>query len=575
MITVASRMISKLSHHRRLLHRKSTLLFLCLLMTALPLAAQTSGGSACMQQKIEAVRLPDLNIPRASSIAFFANGEVVLVGGHTNGFVPSATAEYLKDGKWHLVKTAYEHDDGLYVPLKSGKVLIGGGHEKSLGIGQTFPTEYYNPVEHSFEGFGCLDTKRALAQALELDSGKVVIAGNWYADDAVEMFDGKATFSHVKKLTLGFVSPYIFQISADNAVIFGSQDTHGKPIMTDSVYRLKGEPFSVPLFKDWHPCMPFNRPCASNSFVGNKQKGIYAYLFMVMNDEGQMAVAKMESTKGAEVPRFSLLPARQTIPMKSQWGSEIVYYGSVIVDDRAGKGYVIGFDKDCRYYVLCINNVRAEKDITLTLCYTEPLTDIGDGVPVLTGEGNIVVAGGITGSNFYPKSTAYMLCLGEKNEAQASGTGWLPWIVLTAMVLLAALLYVLLCRKRTEDNPAETPDCCDESEKHLFQRISTLMDNEKPYLRSDLKLSDVSALLSTNSRYVSEAIRNQCGSSFTQFVNGYRVEHAKRLMQENPDRKITEIAVLSGFSGESSFFRTFKTFTGLTPKEWIAHEQHS
>jgi AraC-like DNA-binding protein len=198
------------------------------------------------------------------------------------------------------------------------------------------------------------------------------------------------------------------------------------------------------------------------------------------------------------------------------------------------------------------------------------LTDIGDGVPVFTGEGNIVVAGGITGSNFYPKSTAYMLCMGEKSEAQASGTGWLPWIVLTAMVLLAALLYVLLCRKRTEDNPAETPDCCDESEKHLFQRISTLMDNEKSYLRSDLKLSDVSALLSTNSRYVSEAIRNQCGSSFTQFVNGYRVEHAKRLMRENPDRKITEIAVLSGFSGESSFFRTFKTFTGLTPKEWIA-----
>jgi YesN/AraC family two-component response regulator len=96
------------------------------------------------------------------------------------------------------------------------------------------------------------------------------------------------------------------------------------------------------------------------------------------------------------------------------------------------------------------------------------------------------------------------------------------------------------------------------------------MDNEKSYLRSDLKLSDVSALLSTNSRYVSEAIRNQCGSSFTQFVNGYRVEHAKRLMRENPDRKITEISVLSGFSGESSFFRTFKTFTGLTPKEWIA-----
>jgi len=39
---------------------------------------------------------------------------------------------------------AYPHDFALCVPLSSGKVLLGGGSEKSLGIGQTYATEIYD-----------------------------------------------------------------------------------------------------------------------------------------------------------------------------------------------------------------------------------------------------------------------------------------------------------------------------------------------------------------------------------------------------------------------------------------------
>jgi hypothetical protein len=37
--------------------------------------------------------------------------------------------------------------------------------------------------------------KRAKASALELDSGRVVVSGNWYHDDGIELFDGKMSFS--------------------------------------------------------------------------------------------------------------------------------------------------------------------------------------------------------------------------------------------------------------------------------------------------------------------------------------------------------------------------------------------
>lgn len=557
--------------HNRWLPLMKSMLFFCFIMVVLPMMAQKATADSCPQQKIDAVRLPDLNVPRGGHCAFFVNGEVVLVGGHTTGFIPTATAEYLKDGKWHLVKTAYEHDDGFSVVLKSGKVLIAGGHEKSLGIGQTFPTEYYTPADHSFEGFGCLDKKRALAQALEMDNGNVVIAGNWYHTDGIEIFDGKSSFSLVNDIDSGMVRPYIFQISADDAVVFGDQNNYGKR-RQNLAYRVKGEPFSVPLFDEWHPYMCFERKSDGESFIGDRQKGVYAYLFPVKNDDGQYAIARMKSVKGQPTPDFSLLPAKHTVPSKSQWGKEIFYSSSIMVDQNTGKGYLSGKDMDGRCYVLYINNVRAEKDITFTLYYTDPLEDFGYATPVLTDDGNIVFAGGISDSNFNPKSSAYMLCLNGKSAAYSRSAGYLPWIVLGVLLLLAVVLYKTLLSKEQEAPADKTSDAPEdnETEKQLVQRIRKLMDNEQPYLLSDLKLSDVSAMLSTNSRYVSEAIKNQLGCSFTQFINGYRVEYAKKMLLRQPDRKMTEVISASGFSGESSFFRIFKSFTGLTPGEWIA-----
>ena len=54
-------------------------------------------AAVCQVQKIELEQLPDLNISRAGHQVFCINGEYVVAGGHTNGFVPTPTAEYFKD----------------------------------------------------------------------------------------------------------------------------------------------------------------------------------------------------------------------------------------------------------------------------------------------------------------------------------------------------------------------------------------------------------------------------------------------------------------------------------------------
>ena len=106
---------------------------LLLLSTTIESKAVSDHNSAavCQVQKIELEQLPDLNISRAGHQVFCINGEYVVAGGHTDGFVPTPTAEYFKDGQWHVIQMTYCHDVALSSKLKSGKILIAGGCEQA------------------------------------------------------------------------------------------------------------------------------------------------------------------------------------------------------------------------------------------------------------------------------------------------------------------------------------------------------------------------------------------------------------------------------------------------------------
>ena len=101
-----------------------------------------------------------------------------------------------------------------------------------------------------------------------------------------------------------------------------------------------------------------------------------------------------------------------------------------------------------------------------------------------------------------------------------------------------------------------------------MQRIRRIMDKEKPYLSSELKVSDLADKLGTSSRNISDCIKNTTDNTFANFINAYRIDYAKQLMSNQPDMKLSEVYLRSGFSNETTFFRIFKTITGITPSEW-------
>ncbi len=111
-------------------------------------------------------------------------------------------------------------------------------------------------------------------------------------------------------------------------------------------------------------------------------------------------------------------------------------------------------------------------------------------------------------------------------------------------------------------------------ELQLFDRLRSLMSNEKPYLNPDLTLKSIADRLATNTKYLSQVVNNQSGTNFQHFVNCYRVAEVQDKIRSGEFDNLTlfGIALQCGFKNKSTFYKVFKEVTGITPREYMRDE---
>jgi AraC-like DNA-binding protein len=100
---------------------------------------------------------------------------------------------------------------------------------------------------------------------------------------------------------------------------------------------------------------------------------------------------------------------------------------------------------------------------------------------------------------------------------------------------------------------------------HYFARLCELMEARQVYTNTDLRLSSLAEQLSITPNQLSQIINQQAGKSFYDFVNEYRIDHAKRFLKEQPDKTVLDIALAVGFGNKATFNRVFKQHTRTTP----------
>ncbi|MDZ4727705.1 MAG: helix-turn-helix domain-containing protein [Leptospira sp.] len=102
----------------------------------------------------------------------------------------------------------------------------------------------------------------------------------------------------------------------------------------------------------------------------------------------------------------------------------------------------------------------------------------------------------------------------------------------------------------------------------LGAKLNHLMFEKKFYRNDEMSLSDLANELSVSQHQLSEYLNLHLGKNFFQFVNFFRIQEAKELCKNAPEKTILSIAFEVGFPSKSTFYDAFKRETGLSPTEY-------
>lgn len=316
---------------------------------------------------METKRLPDMNESRSGHALVWASDHILAIGGHTTGFIPTATAEYYEGGRWHTISTLYPHDTPFAIVLNDGDVLVGGGYESIFGVGQTWGVECYHPATHRFTPKPIMEQKRAHASALELENGEIVISGNWYASDFTEIYNFSDSNVWVDTATDNRSYPILLPVAKDNVwIIGGTYGSYGAGTK-NVVDQIKGESFVVDLLAEWRPQTHLDRNLDPNTCRVAKN----TFLILAQNSEGQYAPMRVDSSG------FSLLPMEQTLPKEGPWGA-IRFMGSIWTIPETETAWLMGLDEQNHVFLVEIAYQPALQggQAKLSIYYSQPLKNL-------------------------------------------------------------------------------------------------------------------------------------------------------------------------------------------------------
>ena len=105
------------------------------------------------------------------------------------------------------------------------------------------------------------------------------------------------------------------------------------------------------------------------------------------------------------------------------------------------------------------------------------------------------------------------------------------------------------------------------------ERLEQVMREERLFLDEDLNRERLGAVIGLHADQLSELLNQVMGVDFYEYIRQHRVEAAKRMLVEEPERTVLSIAHAVGFNSKASFNRNFKAIVGRTPVEYRRNQQ--
>jgi ligand-binding sensor domain-containing protein/AraC-like DNA-binding protein len=103
-----------------------------------------------------------------------------------------------------------------------------------------------------------------------------------------------------------------------------------------------------------------------------------------------------------------------------------------------------------------------------------------------------------------------------------------------------------------------------------IKKLTRLMEVEKVYRDDKLSLPSLAEMISIRRHQLSLILNEYMKTNFNDYINSYRLEEAKRILESTDagEETITGIAIAVGFHSQTSFYKSFKEYTGMTPNRY-------
>ncbi len=106
----------------------------------------------------------------------------------------------------------------------------------------------------------------------------------------------------------------------------------------------------------------------------------------------------------------------------------------------------------------------------------------------------------------------------------------------------------------------------------IYKQVISYIEKEKAFTNEELTIVHLANSLDIHYRKLSKIINYKAGCNFNHFINQFRVDEAKKIMQ-NPDRigglTLEVLGQEVGFKSQSSLYTAFKKIEGITPAKYM------
>ncbi len=106
------------------------------------------------------------------------------------------------------------------------------------------------------------------------------------------------------------------------------------------------------------------------------------------------------------------------------------------------------------------------------------------------------------------------------------------------------------------------------NKQKIIEKLDYLIDEQRIYLDKSLTLEALGRKLGLSPSQLSELLNSHYHTGFNSFINSFRIEEVKLILNKRPEANILHTAFECGFNSKTTFNAAFRKFTGLTPSEY-------